>query len=341
MDVEKSTDGNRKSDLATAPAGTPDANSEFPVVGNEDNFIRGRYIYRDETGTDEYSFVEEPADSADNKNQFVGDSVLLNPNGLVNFELEIKDIKRNSPVRQVQSQQSENDRNNVVQVSPGGPFKSITVKVTNSRIKSGGNQSNIINNGLIGIYIDNPEASWKGPVTVDLSTASELEVHVSEQDGRFARGVQIGMKAGNNNIATVRLRDTSHIEIAGAGRILSRVAGRLNTTGVQSPGVFVQYARGGGSVRVNTPLEIRTNGEDSPGIRAELAQVVDPLQDRTKTDSWDGISLGNAIWSVYAAGVTAPDRLWGASTYSDSMGLTLAQMELFFRFGRTNGGCLD
>ena len=254
-------------------------------------------------------------------------------------------------MRQVQSQQSENDRNNVVQVNPGGPFKSVTVKVTNSRIKSGGTLSNITNNGLVGIYIDNPEAGWKGPVTVDLSDA-HIEAWVSREYGRVARGVQIGMRTGNSNVATVRLKGPSDIEIAnnvsslGTGsRILTRVAGRLHTVGNQSPGVFVEYARGGGSVRVNTPLEIRTNGQRSPGIRAELAQVVDPLQDRTKTASWDGISLGNAIWSVYAAGVTSPARLWGGTgptyTYSDSTGLTLAQMELFFRFGRTKGGCLD
>ena len=346
MDVQEKADGDRKSDLAMAPAGTQ-TNTEFLVDGNEDNFIRGKYMYK-ETGTDEDSFVNTPADSDGNKNSFVGDSVLLNPNGLVNFELAIQNIKRDSsPVRTVQSQAAETDRNNIVQVNPGSPFQSVTVKMTNSRMKVGGS-GGLTNNGLTGILIDNPESGWKGPVTVDLSGESSIETWAAQTNLRHTRGIRIGMSAGNNNVATVRLKDTSGIEVIndqsswGAERIDDRPAGRLHTAGHQSPGIVVRYERGGGSVRVSTPLEIKTNGERSPGIQAVFARGQDPLVARTRTDSWkNGMNMGTAVWSVYAAGNTDRNRLWGGTTFSNSEGLNLKQVELFFRYGRTKGGCLD
>ena len=363
MDIEEKDDGDRKSGLAATPAGKL-TNTEYLVEENGDNFIQSKYIYRDliSENPNRYRFVTE----ADGR-LFVGDSIQLNPNGLLDFELEIKDIGEDgstSPARNPKLVHRgpggwPESGDSIVDVNPGGYFESVTVKMVNSRIKAGYQGQN--DRGLVGIHVGQPEQGWKGPVTVDLS-GSHIETWVSRRDGKYARGIRISMGAENNNVATVRLRDGSEIEVVntsghcsganppantrndcGATRrtLGARTAARLHTAGAQSPGVFVEYPRGGGSVRVNTPLEIRTNGENSPGIRAEFAPDLDQLEKITKqVDGWNGINWHNAIWSVYAAGDTNKARLWDGNTYMASTGLTLKHMEMFYRWGITRGGCL-
>ncbi len=350
MDVEEETGGNRKSGLATAPAGKL-TNTEYLVEENGDNFIQSKYIYRDliSENPNRYRFVTE-ADG----HLFVGDSMQLNPNGLVKFELVIEDIKEDGSSSQNPKLVHRAPGNfpesgdAIVAVNPGGYFESVTVKMVNSRIKAGFQGRD--DRGRVGISVSHAEDGWKGPVTIELSRGSHIEGWISRRGGQYARGIYLDLVTGNNNVGTVRLSDASEIEMintsvhcstCGATRISDRTATRLHTAGAQSPGIVIGYARGSGSVRVDTPLEIRTNGVSSPGIRAVFAEIVDPLKDRTITDSWSGINLGSAVWWTYAGGNTNQDRLWGGPSYSPSTGLKLEQMELFFRWGMTKGGCLD
>ncbi len=353
MKIEPSTDGNRKSDIADQDLTV--TNGENLVEDNQDNFIRGRYIYIKrgaESGS--FSYVYDSSDG----NRFVGDSVLLNPNGLMNFELVLQDLSGPKAVRVANGAGSHwSERDKVVEINPGGPFDSVTVRVVNSEIVAGApgvtsNFRNEASKGGHGIYISNAETGWNGAVTVDLSGSSKIEAWASKADGAFVRGVRIGMDG--NKMATVRLSDTATIDImnnavheadgtdAYSPTGNDRVPGQVRTTGDDSPGIVIGYPRGEGSVRVNTPLSIYTLGEDSPGISARFASVADPLLARTATDSWRGINFNGATWWTYAGGDTTRARLHGRDGgYVSNMGLTLKQVELFFRYGRTKGGCLD
>ena len=358
MRIVPKTDGNRKSNIAEQPL--VETADEARVEDNQDNFIQGSYIYLNPgSQSDSFSYVYDSG----NGNRFIGDSVLLNPNGLVNFELVLEDLRGEKAVKVANANGAHwSERDKVVEVNPGGPFNSVTVRVVNSEIVAG--QQGVTSTfrdgnskGGHGIFISNAETGWNGAVTVDLSGTSKIEAWASKADGAFVRGIRIGMSG--NKMATVRLGGTSTIDIKNAHASTSptlpahiadepesptgndRVEGQVRTTGDNSPGIVIGYPRGVGSVRVNTPLSIYTVGADSPGISARFSSVSDPLLARTSTDSWRGINFNGATWWTYAGGDTTKARLWDGNMYMASTGLTLEQVELFFRYGMTKGGCLD
>ncbi len=338
LSVAKDATGNHRStaSLPDLEMIGPAGNREIPVTQNQGKFIQGKY-----------------KDNLDDSDNFLATvavlEVLNNPNGLTDFVLEIDGVN----VRATNQNFERWNVPDVVLVHPGEPVTSVAIRVMNGATITGGRlATNRNSHGNSGIWVRHTAAEDMGPVTVDISGGSTVEAWAMIREGDYPRGIRIDMDAANRNVATVRLRDTSILKIrntsghTGATGAVEPTGTGINddeiqTTGADSSGIQVLYPRGLGSIRVGTPLKIRTGGDRSHGIEALLAATVDPLQTELQRlsapSSYGDIDFGDAVWWLYAWGNTKSNRLWGSTTFSASAGLQLEHLERFFRHGISTG----
>ena len=315
--------------------------NEIPESGNENKFIKA-------------------AANKDNNGPLL--HVLANTNGLEHFELVIKGervtVKSNG-------RGGTNQTGNMVHLAAGGyhppnqmksytGIQSYTVRVENkATVSSGRENADTGTFGVGGIFLgdaaynnDSETTRWSGPLTVDISGGSTVESWASTTRGKHPRAVMMDVHKLNSDVATLKLTgSTLRIRHPAAPESWDE-RGKLKTNGRYSPGIQVKSVGGYGSVRVDTPLEIETYGDDSPGISVSFASSPDSLREATQDIVQGGVSWENVVWWTFGGGNNNEEKIFGADcTECDPMtGLTRDQIAGVFRGEappEVSGGALD